>query len=229
MPSLLQAPGVSARFLDLLAQEPLDRSRVLDVGCGAGRLSLALAPAASWVIGLDRDPASIEEAGRRAAQLGLSNVEFHQADVESASYDPWHPNLVTAHLCASDAIIERAAGALRPGECLAMVSFHVDQWKETGKVSRFAYDEARMRHTLEGWGLRVEVLEVEREVRPFSSVEEGLAAAVSLEDLWKADGRWFRYIAFLESGGRTLTRSHLLVKARVPGEGPPPAPRSRHS
>ena len=44
MPSLLQAAGVSARFLDLLAQEPLDRSRVLDVGCGAGRLSLALAP-----------------------------------------------------------------------------------------------------------------------------------------------------------------------------------------
>jgi hypothetical protein len=41
---------------------------------------------------------------------------------------------------------------------------------------------------------------------------------VGLEDRWKADGRWFRYIAFLESGGRTLTRSHLLVKARREGE-----------
>ncbi len=63
----------------------------------------------------------------------------------------------------------------------------------------------------------VEALEVEREVRRFDSVEEGLAAAVGLEDRWKADGRWFRYIAFLESGGRTLTRSHLLVKARKQG------------
>jgi hypothetical protein len=29
-----------------------------------------------------------------------------------------------------------------------------------------------------------------------------------------ADGRWFRYIKFLEEGGRTLTRAHLIVKAR---------------
>ncbi len=214
MPSLLQAPGVSARFLELLAQEPLDRSRILDVGCGAGRLSFALAPAAQWVVGLDREASLIEEARRRAAGAPLANVEFHEADVEADSYERWRPDLVTAHLCASDAIIERAARALAPGACLGMVSFHVDQWKETGKVSRFAYDETRMRAALESQSFAVEALEVEREVRRFASVEEGLAAAVGLEDRWKADGRWFRYIAFLESGGRTLTRSHLLVKAR---------------
>jgi SAM-dependent methyltransferase len=214
MPSRLQAPGVSARFLDLLAAERLGGSRVLDVGCGSGRLALALAPACTWVVGLDRETALIQEARRRAAAAGLVNVEFHEADVEREPYHPWKPDLVTAHLCASDAIVERAAEALRPGSCLAMVAFHVDQWKETGKVSRFAYDEARMRRVLEAHGLAIEALEVEREVRRFASVEEGLAAAVGLEDRWKADGRWFRYIAFLESGGRTLTRSHLIVKAR---------------
>jgi len=57
-------------------------------------------------------------------------------------------------------------------------------------------------------------IEVEREVTRFASVEEGLAAAVGLEDKWRVDGRWFRYVAFLEAGGRTLTRAHLLVKAR---------------
>jgi SAM-dependent methyltransferase len=214
MTSLVQASGVSPRFLDLLRAEPLAVSRVLDVGCGAGRLALALAPVARWVIGLDRDPAAILEARRRAAAAGLTNVEFHEADVEAEPYEPWRPDLVTAHLCASDAVIERAARALAAGSCLAMVSFHVDQWKETGRVSRFAYDEAGMRTVLESRGLAVEALEVEREVRRFGSVEEGLAAAVGLEDRWKADGRWFRYIAFLEAGGRTLTRSHLLVKAR---------------
>jgi predicted TPR repeat methyltransferase len=165
-------------------------------------------------VGLDREAPLIQEARRRAAAAHLANVEFHEADVEADSYEPWRPDLVTAHLCASDAIIERAARALAPGSCLAMVSFHVDQWKETGKVSRFAYDEARMRAALESRGFAVEALEVEREVRRFDSVEEGLAAAVGLEDRWKADGRWFRYIAFLESGGRTLTRSHLLITAR---------------
>ena len=95
-----------------------------------------------------------------------------------------------------------------------MVAFHVDQWRETGRVSRFAYDESRMETSLRQAGFEPEVLEVEREVKEFSSVEEGLAAAIGLQDRWKADGRWHRYIAFLESGGRTLTRSHLIVKAR---------------
>jgi SAM-dependent methyltransferase len=205
---------VSPRFLALLAAEPLDRSRVLDVGCGTGRLTLALAPAAKWVVGLDRDGAAIAEARRRAEAAGLANAEFHDVDVERDPYTRWQPDLVTAHLCASDAIVERAGAALPPGHCLAMVAFHVDQWKETGRVSRFAYDEARMRSVLQRHGFTVEALEVDREVRQFGSVEEGLAAAVGLEDRWKADGRWFRYIAFLESGGRTLTRSHLIVKAR---------------
>lgn len=214
MPSLIQAAGVSPRFLALLAGEPLGRSRVLDVGCGSGRLSLALAPVARSVVGLDRDVAALEEARRRAAAAGLANVEFHEADVEATPYEPWRPDLVTAHLCASEAIIDRAAAALAGGACLAMVAFHVDQWRETGRVSRFAFDEARMRAALVTRGFTVEALEVEREERRFGSVEEGLAAAVGLEDRWRADGRWFRYIAFLESGGRTLTRSHLLVKAR---------------
>ena len=92
MPSRLETPGVSARFLDLLAREPLGVSRVLDVGCGAGRLSLALAPASRWVVGLDREAASIQEARRRAAAAGLVNVEFHEADVEAEPYEPWRPD-----------------------------------------------------------------------------------------------------------------------------------------
>lgn len=214
MPTLIQAPGISPRFLDLLAREPLSDLRVLDVGCGSGRLTLALASAARSVVGLDRDAPALDEARRRAAAADLANVEFHEADVERVGYESWRPELVTAHLCASDAIVERAAAALAPGRCLAMVAFHVDQWKETGRVSRFACDETRMRSTLERAGFQVEALEVEQQVQRFGSVEEGLAAAVGLEDRWRVDGRWFRYIAFLESGGRTLTRSHLIVKAR---------------
>ena len=103
----------------------------------------------------------------------------------------------------------------------AMTDFRVYDPTVNGSPSmrteaRFAYDEARMRTALERAGLAVETLEVEREVQRFASVEEALAAAVGLEERWRADGRWFRYIDFLEEGGRTLTRSHLIAKARRP-------------
>jgi len=206
--------GISLRFLALLTEEGLTGKRVLDLGCGGGRLALALAPRVGHVVGLDREPSLIQDARRRAASAGLRNLEFHEIDVEREEYGRWTPDLITAHLCASDAIIERAGRALSPGASLAMVAFHVDQWRETGKVSRFAYDEPRMRTVLHRAGFSPEVVEVEREVKQFASVEEGLAAAVGLQDRWKADGRWLHYVRFLEAGGRTLTRSHLIVKAR---------------
>ena len=209
-----RASDISPRFLALLTQEGLAGKRVLDLGCGWGRLSLVLARSAGHVVGLDRGAALIHEVRERAEAGGLDNVEFHQADVEREDYGRWAPDLITAHLCASDAIVERAGRALRPGARLGMVAFHVDQWRETGKVSRFAYGETRMEALLRGAGFEPEVIEVQREVKQFASVEEGLAAAVGLEDRWKADGRWYRYLGFLEAGGRTLTKSHLIVKAR---------------
>jgi SAM-dependent methyltransferase len=208
--------SLSPRFLALLEAEGLEGKRALDVGCGTGRLTLWLASRAKHVVGLDRDARALAEARRLASEAGLANVEFHEADVEREEYTRWPPDLVTAYLCASDAIVELASRALAPGQCLAMVAFHVDQWRETGKVSRFAYDEARMERVLRSSGLIPEVIEVESDERRFASVEEGLAAAVGLEDKWRSDGRWFRYIAFLEEGGRTLTRAHLIVKARRP-------------
>jgi hypothetical protein len=114
----------------------------------------------------------------------------------------------------SDAIIARAGRALAPGRALAFVAFHTDQWSETGRPSRFAYDEDHARTALSAAGFSVEHLEVERHVRTFASVEEALAAVIALEERWKTDGRWVRYLRFLEQGGRTLTQSHLIVKAR---------------
>lgn len=210
----LRAEGVSERFLEGLAAEPLAGATVLDVGTGRGRLALALAPLCRRVVGIDRDAAAIGEARRRARAAGLANVEFLVADAEADEYGVHAPDVVVAHLCMSDEIAARAARALPPGGVLAFVAFHADQWRETGRRSRFAYDEGQACALLERLGLAVESLEVERSVQTFDSVEAALAAVIGLEDRWRVDGRWFHYIKFLEEGGRTLTRSHLVVKAR---------------
>jgi predicted TPR repeat methyltransferase len=205
---------VSPRLLALLDAEPLAAATTLDVGTGQGPLALALAPRCRRVVGIDRDAEAIEEARRRARMTGAANVEFAVADAEAAEYLPFAPDVVVAHLCMSDAIVERAGRALGAGQVLAFVAFHADQWRETGRRSRFAYDEGQMASLLDRTGFAVEALEVDRREEHFTSVEEGLAAALSLQERWRADGRWFHYIRYLEQGGRTLTRAHLVVKAR---------------
>jgi ubiquinone/menaquinone biosynthesis C-methylase UbiE len=205
---------VSPTFWRLLDAGSLAGRRVLDVGTGRGRLALALAPFAGSVVGIDREPALLAEAERRAATLGLTNVEFVVADADLIEYTEFRPDLVVAHLFLSDAFVERAGRALPSGGVLAAVGFHADQWRETGRRSRFAYDETHLARVLAAAGFAVERLTVEREVSEFGSVEEALAAAVGLEEKWKADGRWFHYVRFLKDGGRTLTRSHVIVRAR---------------
>ncbi len=205
---------MSPKFLALLPAEELTGVSALDVGCGTGQLALALASGCRRVIGIDRDPGAIGEAGQHAALLGLGNTEFLVADAEAEEYNRWGPQLVAAHLCMSPAIIARAGRALGPGELLAFVCFHVDQWRETGVVSQFAFDEGQLRSLLESHGFIVEHLEVDREVGRFGSAEEALAHVAGLRAKWEANGRWQRYADFLERGGRTLTRSHLIVKAR---------------
>jgi SAM-dependent methyltransferase len=214
----LQPPaGVSATYWRLLLDEPLADSVVLDVGTGAGRIALALALQCRCVVGVDRDTDAIDEARRRAAELAITNASFVVADadvVDYAAFVPEAPRIVTAHLFMSEALVERSANVLPRGGALTMLGFHVDHWRETGRSSRFAYDEPRMRRLLATHGFAVEHLEVERDVKTFGSVEEALAAAIGLEGKWKSDGRWFHYTKFLEQGGRTLTQSHLIVKAR---------------
>jgi SAM-dependent methyltransferase len=212
--------GVSARYWALLQAERLGGAEVLDVGTGTGRIALAVAPHCRRVLGIDRDAAALAEARRRALETGVGNVEFADVDAEArADYlgltPTWkRPTVVVAHLCMSEAIIAAAARTLAAGEVLAFVAFHVDQWRETGRRSRFAYDADEARRQLELHGFAVEDLEVEQDVQRFESVEQGLAAAIGLSEKWKSDGRWFRYIKFLEDGGRTLTRSQLVAKAR---------------
>ncbi len=212
--------GLSPRFWRLPAAEPLEEATALDVGTGRGRLALALAPRCRRVVGIDTDTAAVAEARRRAAALGLVNVEFVVADAERVEYrEPapglhLRPSLVAAHLYLSDGLIDRAGRALAPGGVLAFVGFHADQWRETGRRSRFAHDEDRVRALLEAAGFEVEHLEVEREVTTFASREEALAAVAGLETRWRADGRWAHYVEYLARGGRSLTRSHLIGRGR---------------
>ena len=61
--------------------------RVLDLGCGDGRLALGIAPFASSVAGLDPDAELIAKAAKQAAEAGLRNVEFRVGAGQDLPFD----------------------------------------------------------------------------------------------------------------------------------------------
>ena len=85
---------LTARLLAQIA--PLPGGRVLDIGCGAGELALALALARPTltVLGVDISTELVEAARSRAA--GLGNARFAVADVSAWSDAAFIPDLLVS-------------------------------------------------------------------------------------------------------------------------------------
>jgi SAM-dependent methyltransferase len=68
----------------LQAPDPF-HSRVLEIGCGAGGNLMAMAAATPGIraVGVDLAAEPIADAAAAAEEIGLDNVEFHQADVRA--------------------------------------------------------------------------------------------------------------------------------------------------
>jgi ubiquinone/menaquinone biosynthesis C-methylase UbiE len=59
------------------------QGRVLELGCGTGRLALPLAQHGLEVVGVDRSAAMLNRARERAAALGVTGVRWLHADITS--------------------------------------------------------------------------------------------------------------------------------------------------
>jgi ubiquinone/menaquinone biosynthesis C-methylase UbiE len=56
--------------------------RILEIGCGDGRLTRQVAPLASRVVAIEPDPARVAVARRLAAEDGIGNVSFRVNSAE---------------------------------------------------------------------------------------------------------------------------------------------------
>jgi len=66
----------------LRAGRQLDGARILELGCGDGRLTFVLAETAARVVGIDPDAGAIALARRRATANGIPNVQFRVAPAQ---------------------------------------------------------------------------------------------------------------------------------------------------
>jgi len=70
------------RAVELLS--PTAESRVLDLYCGLGNFTLALARSAGRAVGVEGEAGLVERARRNAHRNGLVNAEFHRVDLSRA-------------------------------------------------------------------------------------------------------------------------------------------------
>jgi SAM-dependent methyltransferase len=104
---------------------PPAMSRVMDFGCGVGRLLVALAERAGTVVGVDVSPSMLEEARRNCRARGQENVELVGGlDALAPGFDLITSHIVFQHIptAAGYALLSRLAGLLAPGG-VAVVQF----------------------------------------------------------------------------------------------------------
>ena len=112
----------------LLLHVPRPCGRALDLGCGTGTLTHALAGQAEHVLGVDLSPEMVRLARQRCAdRTNVSFVvgDFLSLDLSPASFDCIATVAVLHHLPLTGAL-ERAKGLLRPGGVLLVLDLFRD-------------------------------------------------------------------------------------------------------
>ena len=104
--------------------------RVLDIGCGTGQTTrdAALSAADGVALGVDLSGQMIALARQLAAEQGISNARFEQADAQvhpftAVAFDVAISRTGTMFFAEPDAAFANIARALRPGGRLAVVDF----------------------------------------------------------------------------------------------------------
>ncbi len=121
-------PEVVEAMLDLAAIRPGER--LLDLGCGDGRIVIAAARREAQALGVDIDARRIAEAEAAAHAAGLAGrASFRREDLFTSPVDT--ADVITLYLLGhvNAWLRPRLAGAARPGTRIVSHAFAMDSWE----------------------------------------------------------------------------------------------------
>src|SRR5882672_11157210 len=101
---------------------PLDGKRVLELGCGGGQFSAALATQGVAVVGLDVSGAQLTHARANAPRLPLVHASAEDTPFADASFDVVFCDHGAMNFCDPDRTLPEVARLLRPRGRLAFAT-----------------------------------------------------------------------------------------------------------
>jgi trans-aconitate methyltransferase len=104
--------ALGSAVLDLLDPQPGER--VIDLGCGSGELTAAIAQRGAHVVGVDSSPEMLAQAAERFPHLRLLLADGHELHVEEP-VDAVFSHAALHWMRDPDAVLAAVRGALRPG------------------------------------------------------------------------------------------------------------------
>ncbi|MCG8546445.1 MAG: class I SAM-dependent methyltransferase [Alphaproteobacteria bacterium] len=121
---------VAARFQDAIGVA--GNGAILDVACGPGVVTAAMAGTAKEVTAFDATPAMLDKARKRCAEAGLQNVRFEQGNAESmpfanSAFDGVVTRLAIHHFADPGKVIGEIYRVLRPGGTAVIVDVIVSE------------------------------------------------------------------------------------------------------
>lgn len=147
-----------ARFMDAMVAPG---SRILDAGCGTGRVGAALAARGHTVVGVDADPALVEAA--RADHPGPRWLVADLAELDLAAAgepEPFDAAVVAGNVMAfvapgtEPAVLARITAHLRP-DGVVVVGFGTDRGYPLTEFDAHAVTAGlRLEHRFATWDLR---------------------------------------------------------------------------
>jgi SAM-dependent methyltransferase len=121
----VHAQGADLDALRAIASR-LETPEVLDLGCGAGHASFAVAPAARSVTAFDLSAQMLDVVAQAGQERGLHNISVHQGDVgklpfADASFDLVVTRFSAHHWPDVAAALREARRVLRPNGSLVVI------------------------------------------------------------------------------------------------------------